>query len=145
MLEILNKFNQFERIRCPDNCDVRVVFFFLWRFFTWPGNYYNDNKKIWIFQVVKPIHCELERLILLQSHDFSTSTFQFYKTSWILYLKYHINVYELFIFKKGTFLFVMKQLVVCLLDDVKCQPFLNDQIWFNPNMILINYHCQNLW
>ena len=41
MLEILHKHNPFERIRGPDNCDVRG--FFLWRFFTWPRNYYNDN------------------------------------------------------------------------------------------------------
>ena len=39
---ILHKHNPFERIRDPDNCDVRVIF--LWRFFTWPRNHYNDNK-----------------------------------------------------------------------------------------------------
>ena len=40
-LEILHKHNPFERIRDPDNCDVRVIFFV--KFFTWPRNYYNDN------------------------------------------------------------------------------------------------------
>ena len=41
MLEILHKHRPFERIRDPENCDVRVNFFR--RFFTWPRNYYNDN------------------------------------------------------------------------------------------------------
>ena len=41
MLEILHKHKPFEWIRDLDNCDVRV--YFLWRFFTWPRNYYNDN------------------------------------------------------------------------------------------------------
>ena len=43
MLEILHKHNPFEKIRDPDNCDVRAIF--LWRFFTWPNNYYNDNNQ----------------------------------------------------------------------------------------------------
>ena len=42
MLEILHKHKPFQQIRDPENCDVRD--FFLWRFFTWPRNYYNDNK-----------------------------------------------------------------------------------------------------
>ena len=42
MLEILHKHEPFERIRGPDNCDVRVFSFV--KFFTWPRNYYNDNK-----------------------------------------------------------------------------------------------------
>ena len=41
MLEILHKHKPFERIRDPENCDVRVIFFS--RFFSWPRNYYNDN------------------------------------------------------------------------------------------------------
>ena len=40
-LEILHKHNPFEPIRDPNNCDVGVIF--LWRFFTCPRNYYNDN------------------------------------------------------------------------------------------------------
>ena len=43
-LEILHKHNPFERIRDPDNCDVRVIF--LWSFLYCPHNYYNDNKTI---------------------------------------------------------------------------------------------------
>ena len=41
MLEILHKHKPFERIRDPENCDFRVIFFS--RFFSWPRNYYNDN------------------------------------------------------------------------------------------------------
>ena len=44
MLEILHKHKPFERIRDPENCDVRVVFFV--KFFTWPRNYYNDNNEL---------------------------------------------------------------------------------------------------
>ena len=42
-LKILHKHYPFEPIRDPDNCDVRV--FFLWTFFTWPRNYYDNNVK----------------------------------------------------------------------------------------------------
>ena len=51
MLEILHKHKPFEQIRDPENCDVRG--FFLWRFFTWPRNYYNDNKLeiIWFVNI----------------------------------------------------------------------------------------------
>ena len=41
ILEILNKFNSFEPIGDPDNCDVRLIL--LWKFFTCLCNYYNDN------------------------------------------------------------------------------------------------------
>ena len=44
MFKILHKINQFEPIRYPDNCDVRVIF--LWRYLSWPRNYYNDNKSL---------------------------------------------------------------------------------------------------
>ena len=44
MLEILHKHNPFKQITDPDNCDVRV--FFVVKFFTWPRNYYNNNKNI---------------------------------------------------------------------------------------------------
>ena len=41
----MHKHNPFERIRGPDNCDVRVIFCV--KFFTWPRNYYNDNNVMW--------------------------------------------------------------------------------------------------
>ena len=54
-LEILHKHNPFDRIRDPDNCDVRVIF--LWRFLTWPRNYYNNNKQ-WKSSLTQyKLHC----------------------------------------------------------------------------------------
>ena len=43
MVEILNKFNPFEPIRDPDNCDVKQIFV---KFFTFLRNYYNNKKMI---------------------------------------------------------------------------------------------------
>ena len=54
MLEILHKHNPFERIRSPDNCDVRLIF--LVEFFTWPRNYYNDNKVLQKRDIMKLGH-----------------------------------------------------------------------------------------
>ena len=44
MLEIWNKLDPFEPIRDPDNCDVRLIL--LWRLFTCPRNYYNENNTL---------------------------------------------------------------------------------------------------
>ena len=63
MLEILRKHNPFERITGPDNCDVRVIF--LWRFFTWPCYYYNDNKD---FEVGCSTSCSVDNLMSTTLH-----------------------------------------------------------------------------
>ena len=43
-LENLHKHNPFVRITDLDNCDIRAFFFV--KLFTWPRNYYNDNKEV---------------------------------------------------------------------------------------------------